>query len=114
MNITQLPLLQNTLPLLKTKPAISQTCDQNPLKEISVPSSQATIEDTIHTLLPFDTGENKIKRARNILGKSANLVPDEAIDIALTQFEFLAKSWLDEFERKIFEGKTLQEALQLT
>ena len=64
-------------------------------------------------MFPSQTEENKIQRARSILGEKANQVTDEEIETALTQFEFLANCWLDEFEREIFDGKTLQETLKL-
>ena len=52
-----------------------------------------------------------VEEARKILGKTAEGMSDEQIQDQLTKIKYLAESWLDEYERSIFEGKTLNELL---
>ena len=71
-----------------------------------------TVENIVLSILPEHFEDNKIQRARSILGNKASQISDEEIETSLVQFEYLVNSWLDEFERNIFENKTLQEILK--
>ncbi len=55
--------------------------------------------------------EKRILEARKILGALAENLSSEAIQDVLSETKFLTDSWLDDFERLIFEGKTLLEIL---
>lgn len=48
---------------------------------------------------------------RHILGDSANSLSDEQIIDLVNEIQFLVDSWLEEFERKSFDGKTLNELI---
>ncbi len=50
-----------------------------------------------------------VEEARKILGKTAEELSDEQLQEEMAKIRFLAESWLDEYERSIFEGKTLNE-----
>lgn len=52
-----------------------------------------------------------VEEARKILGKTAENLSDEEIQDQLTKIQFLAESWLDDYERSIFDGKTLAEVI---
>ena len=59
---------------------------------------------------PLEHTEN-LAKAREILGKLANELSDEELKTIVTEIQFLTDSWLDEFEKSIFEGKTLNKLL---
>lgn len=52
-----------------------------------------------------------VEEARQILGKTAEEISDEQLQDQMTKLKYLAESWLDEYEKSIFEGKTLSEFL---
>lgn len=52
-----------------------------------------------------------VEEARKILGKTAENLSDEQIQDQLVKIKYLAESWLDEYEKSIFGGKTLNEIL---
>jgi len=60
------------------------------------------------TTNPLEDTE-KLEKAREILGELAVELSDEELKTIVTEVQFLADSWLDEFERGIFAGKTLNE-----
>ena len=62
------------------------------------------------TTNPLEDTE-KLEKAREILGELAAELSDEELKTIVTEVQFLADSWLDEFERGIFAGKTLNELL---
>jgi hypothetical protein len=72
------------------------------------PSSAQSIQD----LFPEQEYEEKsIQLAKKALGALSAEFSSEQLKIVITEVEFLTESWLDEFERRIFKGLTLQELL---
>jgi hypothetical protein len=53
--------------------------------------------------------ETRLEKARKILSVVGKELVDEELDSYLTQFNFLVDSWLDEYERLLFNNKTLIE-----
>lgn len=61
----------------------------------------------------MDSPDNEIsiEEVRKILGKVAEGMSDEKIQEQMVKMKFLADSWLDIYEKSIFDGKTLTEIL---
>ena len=57
--------------------------------------------------------QKTIQEARSILGDSAKNLTDEQVYNLVNEIQFLVDSWLEEFERNIFNGKTLNEVFHL-
>lgn len=55
--------------------------------------------------------EKDIQKAKEILGPIAENFTSEQLRDAVTEIQFLVEGWLDEFERRIFNGVTLKELL---
>ncbi len=55
--------------------------------------------------------DEEVQEAKRVLGELASEIPEEDLKNTVTEIHFLAESWLDEFERRAFGGKTLQELL---
>jgi hypothetical protein len=68
----------------------------------------------LNSLIPEPQQQSKTARARTILGDTANQYTDEQLECLVADFEHLANTWLDEFERQAFGGKTLQELIKTT
>lgn len=69
-----------------------------------------TITQTLDKLFPEQEREDKdIKEAREILSLLSKEFDDQQIKDLITEIQFLTESWLDDFERSIFKGLTLQE-----
>lgn len=81
------------------------------------PSARSIGDLTIHTAQAFSAfqsfsstkEETRLEKARSILGTVGKEITDENLDIYLTEFNFLLDAWLDEYERHIFNNKTLIE-----
>lgn len=73
-------------------------------------SSKTHTSDNALELDSFDRSE-KLYKAREILGELANEYSDDELWKIVTEIQFLTDCWLDEFEREIFDGKTLSELL---
>lgn len=62
------------------------------------------------TISPEEPKENKIiQQAKELLG---NQYTTEEIQEVLTSFEYLIQSWTEEYEKTIFNEKTLKEIIQ--
>lgn len=72
------------------------------------PSATSSIQELF---LEQEYEEKNIQKAKQILGELANNFSQSELRDVVAQVEYLAESWLDDFERDIFEGKTLKEVL---
>ncbi len=78
------------------------------------PSKQETTLALLDQLFPDQKREDKtIKQARAILGNLTEKFSMEELQEIIILFQYLTESWLDMFERELFDGKTLQELLNL-
>ena len=67
---------------------------------------------TLDRMFPEQKREERtLQRAKSLLGELAKTLSPEELKVTLTEIQFLSDSWLDEFERKIFDGRTLTELL---
>ena len=72
------------------------------------PSSTKSIQD----IFPEQEYEEKnTQKAKEVLGELANNFSKEELRDLTAQVEYLAETWLDDFERDIFKGRTLNELL---
>lgn len=55
--------------------------------------------------------QKEIDEAREILGETANELSDDELKDILVEMDYLIETWIEEYERKIFNGKTLNELL---
>lgn len=56
--------------------------------------------------------EVEVEQTRATLGNIAKKLSDEALKDTYVEIQYLVESWLDEYERSIFDGKTLQELFE--
>ena len=93
---------------LTTNPLSSSI--QNPQFDISHFPITNILDKKLNEMLPEEHKESKtIQNAKEILG---NTYTTEEIKELTSSFEYLTNSWLEEYEQKIFEGKTLKEILR--
>ncbi len=55
--------------------------------------------------------EIDIEKAKTILGDTAKKMTDDQLKDTCVEVQYLMETWLDDYERSIFEGKTLRELL---
>ncbi len=122
--ITRLPLFETEVgskqeaPLISSKQVVTQAVNELEKVKVQTPEtlkptdiSETTIKH-LDDLFPEQRSEEKaLKRAKEILGELASQYTQEQLKNVVTEIQFLAESWLDDFEREIFKGKTLRELL---
>jgi hypothetical protein len=77
-----------------------------------VKSRQDALETTLKNIFLTSQEENRIQVARRVMGHEIAMLSDEEVQIYLTEFQYLIESWMNEYERNVFKGKTLREVLQ--
>ncbi len=107
MEAVNLSLYLTQKPTFNFQP--SEVSHVNPYINASNP--QSSTESVINSIFPNQAEEDKITRTRRYLGETAKILSDEQIERTTTEFQFLIDSWLDEYEKEIFSGKTLKEVL---
>jgi len=70
-----------------------------------------TLEKALTNIFPEKEEETRIQKARLIMGDDVKELSDEDLDVFLTEFQYLINSWLDEYEKRVFNNKTLKEQL---
>ena len=82
----------------------------NNKENLTIKKQSETITQTLDKLFPEQERENKnIREVREILGLLSKEFNDQQIKDLIAVVQFLTESWLDDFERSIFKGLTLQE-----
>ena len=82
------------------------------VKNSSVSSSQEISTALLNQLFPEQKREDKtIKQARAILGGLTEKFSSSELQEIISLSQYLTESWLDMWERELFEGKTLEELL---
>lgn len=76
--------------------------------ELFVPNPQKTLENALNAIFPQEIEEAKFSGTKRKLGETAKKLTDEQIECMMTDFQYLIDTWLDEFEKNVFEGKTLK------
>lgn len=108
METTELSLF--TIPEQKLESSISQE-NISSTNSKSILNPQANIESTLKVIFPEQAEERKISQTRKILGEVASSLSDEQVVNLISEFQFLIDTWLDEFEKDMFGGKTFKELL---
>lgn len=71
-----------------------------------------TITQSLEAIFPEQKqADKRIKLAKDVLGSLATQFTEMELNDVTTEVEYLTESWLDEYERNIFDGLTLQELL---
>lgn len=74
--------------------------------------NKATLESALNNLFIGSKEENQIQLARKVLGEAVAALSDEELKTYITEFQSLLDSWLDNFEKQLFEDKTLKQLLK--
>lgn len=55
--------------------------------------------------------EDETEKAKKMLGNKVEEMSEEQLSEMVSETKYLVQSWLDDFEKIMFEGKTLQDLL---
>ncbi len=80
--------------------------------ELTPYNPQKTLESTLNSILPDSQEENKLMKARKIMGETIKDVPDEQLQVFVTELQYLIDTFLDNFEKQVFDGLTLKQLLR--
>src|SRR5437764_1102151 len=60
-----------------------------------------------------DKQAKTVQQTREILGEPSQSLSDEQVYDLTSEIDYLVDTWIEEFERKIFNGKTLEEVTNI-
>jgi len=81
---------------------------------VGIPSEPQGAYDQINQFFSKQDKQNKtITEAREILGESAKDLTDEQVYDLTNEIQYLVDSWLEEYEKEVFDGKTLDELIKI-
>lgn len=99
------------LDLLHSESQNSTIASIDTQQDIQVPSD--TYDQLNNFFSTQDLQGKTIQEARETLGEAAQSLSDEQVYDLVNEVQFLVDSWIEEYEKKIFEGKTLDEVVKL-
>jgi hypothetical protein len=115
-NIAQSNLPLRETPEEKVIAPLSQVLDH--ITPISSSKPQQELEKSesftksLNNLFPEQQYDDKdLQKAKDILGDITTELSPEQLNSVVSEFKYLAESWLNDFERDVFGGQTLQELL---
>lgn len=82
----------------------------NPRFDVSRFPESNNLINALNTMFPEQSHEDKtLRRAKEILG---NDYSTEEVKSLIASFEYLIDTWLESYERKVFNNKTVKELLR--
>jgi hypothetical protein len=97
------------IPLTQVLEHISPNSLEKPKQSLDQTPS---FNQALNNLFPEQLYDDKeIQKAKEILGSiTAELTPQQ-LEVVIAEVKYLAETWLDDFEREVFQGQTLKELL---
>ncbi|MDD3002475.1 MAG: hypothetical protein PHS06_01235 [Candidatus Shapirobacteria bacterium] len=72
----------------------------------------SSIIESLDVIFPEQKRQDKdLVNTKEVLGELSKSFTDLQLKELITDIDFLVENWLDQFEKGIFEGKTLKELL---
>ncbi len=88
----------------------SLSSKNNPQFNLKYFPQSEVLANTLDTMFPEQKHEDKtFKKAKEVLGDAYT---DEETRSLIASFEYLVSIWLEEYEKKNFDNRTLKELLQ--
>jgi len=69
------------------------------------------LTQSVSSASAVNISDKDLLKAKRTLGQLASHFTDGEIKDIVTETHFLVETWLDDFEREAFDGKTLKELL---
>jgi len=97
----------------------TQTFDINQRIGVSLTSPKlvstqpkASLESALNSIFMGSQEVNRLLQAKTIMGDVVNNLSDDELNTYITEFQSLLDSWLDGFEKELFDNKTLKQLLK--
>ena len=74
-------------------------------------SPLASLDTALQRIFKPAVEETKLQKARSIMGSELGGLSDEDLEVYLTEFQHLIDTWLDAYEKELFDGFTLRQLL---
>ncbi|QQS43876.1 hypothetical protein IPM65_07115 [Candidatus Roizmanbacteria bacterium] len=104
--------------LIQTTETISENKTKKTLNSSAIGSVHTTpfkaFDNALNNIFSQSDEVNKIARTRRLLGETADHLTEEQLKTIVTDFQFLIDTWLDAYEKELFDGVTLQNLLKGT
>ena len=106
--LTHIPTQQFLLDPSSFKEVNLSLCISNPIRT-EKPLRSASKPAKVLSTQEWDG--KTIQNARTILGELAMNFTDEELRDVVTEVRYLVENWMNEFEKNIFDGRTLSELI---
>ena len=105
------PLLQ--LPVYQPTNKSNSNSTHKLVAESEKLDHQDTYDQLNQLFVERDGKQKALLEARNLLGKREKELTDEEVTNLASEVQYLVDTWLEEFEREVYGGKTLNEIFNI-
>lgn len=112
MNLAQLALYPEVIETAPKDAGVRKNTEAVTLKATPIVNPALVLESELHKIFPTKQEETKVELVRRIMGALITDLSEEDLNAYITQFQLLVNDWLDEFEKQVFEGRTLDQVLK--
>jgi len=95
------------------------TYEQKPHTKVKAPiidsfptKPYGELDTALKNIFPEQSEQTQLSRIKKLLGEPAQNLTESELKIILCDFQFLIDAWLDTYERRVFDGNTLQDLLK--
>ena len=72
----------------------------------------AQIDAALQAIFKSSGQETLIQKTRRIMGANVSTLSDDELEAHITNLQHLIDYWLDEYEKCMFDGQTLQQVMR--
>lgn len=112
MNLLQLALYPEVISAPSKDAGVRKNAEVQTVKAMPVVNPLQVVESELTRIFPTKLEESKAELVRRIMGARIADLSEEELNAYITQFQFLVETWMDEFEKQVFEGRTLEQVLK--
>ncbi len=70
-----------------------------------------SVDSALKRIFPSKLEETRVEIARRIMSSAVVSLPNEDLEVYITEFQYLIDSWFDQFEKQAYDGLTLKQLL---
>ena len=80
-------------------------------EDISPKKPVIILKESLDNIFPEQEYDKRLQKAKEVLRALTSELSTQQLRDVVSEVQYLVSSWLDDFEREIFKGKTLKELL---
>lgn len=110
--VEQTKQITQSLGLVPLDQVLEKPASQSSHPKTTTKSLSTSVKESLDEMFPEqEYAEKSLKQAKAVLGDLAKDFSTDELKNIVSEIQFLVETWLDDYEREVFDGLTLRELL---